>query len=161
MTIVTPDSALPAGRLAGWGGAGNRLGDFARMCHRWRSQDSFRNRAYGRPILLCPTEMRGLVSIRPPICSLPLVPVLAPSPLPAMLPERLAKTDAFTQIKEPVGSGPYRFKADERMAPHRNVERCDRAVDKTARPHPVRRPRQLRPRRVRLEHMHALEQMLG
>jgi hypothetical protein len=26
MTIVTPDSALPAGRLAGWGGAGNRCG---------------------------------------------------------------------------------------------------------------------------------------
>ena len=36
-----PDSALPTGRLAGWGGAGNRLGDFARMCHRWRSLDSF------------------------------------------------------------------------------------------------------------------------
>jgi hypothetical protein len=30
MTIVTPDSALPAGRLAGWGGAGNRLGSPAR-----------------------------------------------------------------------------------------------------------------------------------
>src|SRR4029077_11732915 len=61
MTIVTPDSALPAGRFAGWGWAGNRRGDLARMYHRWRSQDSFRNRAYGRLIHLCPTEMRGCV----------------------------------------------------------------------------------------------------
>jgi peptide/nickel transport system substrate-binding protein len=34
---------------------------------------------------------------------------------PAMMPERLAKTDPFTQITEMVGSGPYRFKADERV----------------------------------------------
>ena len=33
----------------------------------------------------------------------------------AMMPERLAKTDAFTQITEMVGSGPFRFKADERV----------------------------------------------
>ncbi len=33
-----------------------------------------------------------------------------------ILPERLAKTDAFTQVTEVIGSGPYRFKADERMA---------------------------------------------
>jgi peptide/nickel transport system substrate-binding protein len=32
---------------------------------------------------------------------------------PFMMPERVAKTDAFTQITENVGSGPYRFKADE------------------------------------------------
>jgi peptide/nickel transport system substrate-binding protein len=33
-----------------------------------------------------------------------------------IMPERLAKTDAFTQVTEVVGSGPYRFKADEHMA---------------------------------------------
>ena len=33
-----------------------------------------------------------------------------------IMPERLAKTDAFAQVTEMVGSGPYRFKADERMA---------------------------------------------
>jgi len=32
---------------------------------------------------------------------------------PFMMPERVAKTDAFTQITENIGSGPYRFKADE------------------------------------------------
>ena len=32
-----------------------------------------------------------------------------------MMPERLAKTDPFTQITEMTGSGPFRFKADERV----------------------------------------------
>ena len=30
-----------------------------------------------------------------------------------IMPERMARTDAFTQLREVVGSGPYRFKADE------------------------------------------------
>ncbi|MCW3475239.1 ABC transporter substrate-binding protein [Limobrevibacterium gyesilva] len=34
----------------------------------------------------------------------------------AIMPERLAKTDPMTQISEAVGSGPFRFKADERIA---------------------------------------------
>ena len=33
----------------------------------------------------------------------------------AIMPERLAKTDPFTQVTEMVGSGPFRFKADERV----------------------------------------------
>jgi peptide/nickel transport system substrate-binding protein len=33
----------------------------------------------------------------------------------AIMPERLATTDPFKQITEMVGSGPYRFKADERV----------------------------------------------
>ncbi|MBR0666887.1 ABC transporter substrate-binding protein [Roseomonas hellenica] len=32
---------------------------------------------------------------------------------PFIMPERLANTDAFTQIREAIGSGPFRFKADE------------------------------------------------
>ena len=31
------------------------------------------------------------------------------------MPERLAQTDAFTQVTEAIGSGPYRFKTDERI----------------------------------------------
>jgi peptide/nickel transport system substrate-binding protein len=41
-----------------------------------------------------------------------------PSNFAAMMPERLAKTDAFTQITEVVGSGPFRFVAKERNAGH-------------------------------------------
>jgi len=33
----------------------------------------------------------------------------------AMMPERLAKTDPFTQVTEMTGSGPFKFKADERV----------------------------------------------
>ena len=39
----------------------------------------------------------------------------------AIMPERLARTDAFTQVTEMVGSGPFRFKADERVVGARVV----------------------------------------
>jgi peptide/nickel transport system substrate-binding protein len=39
----------------------------------------------------------------------------------AMMPERLALTDPFKQITEMVGSGPFRFKADEHIAGARTV----------------------------------------
>lgn len=35
--------------------------------------------------------------------------------LPVMMPERLAKTDAFTQVTEMIGSGPFKFNAKERV----------------------------------------------
>jgi peptide/nickel transport system substrate-binding protein len=35
------------------------------------------------------------------------------APIPFIMPERLAATDPFQQVREVVGSGPYRFKADE------------------------------------------------
>ena len=35
--------------------------------------------------------------------------------MPAIMPERLAQTDAMTQVQEMVGSGPYRFVAGERV----------------------------------------------
>jgi peptide/nickel transport system substrate-binding protein len=41
--------------------------------------------------------------------------------VPLIMPERLARTDAFTQITEMVGSGPFRFVASERMAGARAV----------------------------------------
>lgn len=44
----------------------------------------------------------------------------------AIMPERLARTDPFTQVTEMVGSGPFRFKADERVVGSRVVyERFD------------------------------------
>jgi peptide/nickel transport system substrate-binding protein len=41
--------------------------------------------------------------------------------MPAMMPERLAKTDPFKPIPEIIGSGPYTFLAGERLAGSRNV----------------------------------------
>jgi len=54
----------------------------------------------------------------------PLLPAAlgkVPTTMPAMMPERLALTDPATQLKEVVGSGPFHFKADERVAGHRTV----------------------------------------
>ncbi|TCR62195.1 ABC transporter substrate-binding protein [Bosea sp. BK604] len=41
--------------------------------------------------------------------------------VPAIMPERLANIDAFTQINEVVGSGPFRFVASERQSGSRAV----------------------------------------
>ena len=38
-----------------------------------------------------------------------------------IMPERLANTDPFKQVTEMVGSGPFRFMADERVAGARAV----------------------------------------
>lgn len=35
------------------------------------------------------------------------------TPIPFIMPERLARTDPFQQVREAIGCGPYRFKADE------------------------------------------------
>ena len=56
----------------------------------------------------------------------------SPSNFAAMMPERLAKTDAFTQITEVVGSGPYKFVAKERNAGHMVV--YERNADYVPRP---------------------------
>ena len=44
-----------------------------------------------------------------------LLPDALAEPYCSILPERLAKTDAFEQIKEAVGSGPFKFVASERI----------------------------------------------
>lgn len=41
--------------------------------------------------------------------------------MPAIMPERLARTDAHKQVKEMIGSGPFRFVAGERLAGARVV----------------------------------------
>src|SRR5665213_2646177 len=60
MTILFPDLLLRGGRFVASRGGKSRLGEFARICRRRRSCDSFPNRPYGRPILLCPMENEGM-----------------------------------------------------------------------------------------------------
>jgi peptide/nickel transport system substrate-binding protein len=75
----------------------------------------------------------------------PLLPDALAKASPCMcpiMPERLARTDPFTQITEMVGSGPYRYKANERVAGDRvvyerngaYVPRSDGTLDGTAGP---------------------------
>ncbi len=54
------------------------------------------------------------------------------APMCAIMPERLAATDPNTAITEMIGSGPFRFRADERLAGARNV--YERFADYAPRP---------------------------
>jgi peptide/nickel transport system substrate-binding protein len=54
----------------------------------------------------------------------PLLPDALGKPaayMPAMMPERLAQTDPMAQVSEMVGSGPFRYVANERVQGARNV----------------------------------------
>jgi peptide/nickel transport system substrate-binding protein len=51
----------------------------------------------------------------------PLLPEALAEPYCSIMPERLAKTDAFEQVKEAVGSGPFKFVAAERIPGQRIV----------------------------------------
>ncbi len=51
----------------------------------------------------------------------PLLPEALAEPYCSIMPERLAKTDAFEQIKEAVGSGPFKLVAAERIPGQRVV----------------------------------------
>jgi hypothetical protein len=80
MTIVAPDLLLWGGRLVGSRGGKSRAGEFARICRRRHSCDSFPNRPYGRPILLWLKGNEGMSEVL--VRSLPLLnaslrPVLA------------------------------------------------------------------------------------
>src|SRR5712671_3894605 len=51
----------------------------------------------------------------------PLLPEALVEPYCSIMPEQLAKTDAFEQIKEAIGSGPFKFVASERIPGQRVV----------------------------------------
>ena len=54
---------------------------------------------------------------------------------PVMMPERLAKTDPFRQIPEAIGSGPFRWLADEHvLGSHAGFARFDRYVPRDEAP---------------------------
>ncbi|MEJ1978563.1 MAG: ABC transporter substrate-binding protein [Acetobacteraceae bacterium] len=52
--------------------------------------------------------------------------------MPAIMPERLALTDPYTQVTEVIGSGPFRFKTDEHVSGSQVIyERFDGYVPRT------------------------------
>jgi peptide/nickel transport system substrate-binding protein len=59
--------------------------------------------------------------LKKPFALLPAALGKSPSPMCAMMPERIANTDPFKQITEIVGSGPYRYVMNERVPGSRNV----------------------------------------
>jgi len=71
--------------------------------------------------LSAPDDRRIVFRLKKPFPLLPDALGKVSSPMPAMMPERLANTDPFKMMNEMIGSGPFRFLASERIAGSRNV----------------------------------------
>src|SRR5258708_21645331 len=83
---------------------------------RWGARDSF-----GQALLAATDEIAAAddktlsFRLKRPFPLLPDALGKAPPSVCVIMPERLAATDPNTQVTEMVGSGPYRYKADERV----------------------------------------------
>jgi peptide/nickel transport system substrate-binding protein len=117
--------------------------DAVASIRRWGARDAF-----GQSLLAASDEISApddktiAFRLKRPFPLLPdALAKTSPSMCPIM-PERFAKTDPFTQVTEMVGSGPYRYKTDERVAGDRvvyernqaYVPRSDGTIDGTAGP---------------------------
>jgi peptide/nickel transport system substrate-binding protein len=90
--------------------------DCVASIRRWGARDAFGQALLAATDELTASDDRSIVfRLKRPFPLLPDALGKASSNLPAMMPERLAKTDPFTAITDMIGSGPYRFKADERV----------------------------------------------
>ena len=91
--------------------------DCVASIQRWGKRDAFGQTLLAQTEELSAADDRTIVfRLRAPCPWLPdALGKIGVNLLPIM-PERLAKTDAFKQITEVVGSGPFRFLADERVS---------------------------------------------
>jgi peptide/nickel transport system substrate-binding protein len=90
--------------------------DCVASIQRWAKRDSFGQTLIGATDELSAADDKTIrFRLKRAFPLLPDALGKSPTNFPAMMPERLAKTDAFTQITEMVGSGPYRFNAKERV----------------------------------------------
>jgi ABC-type transport system substrate-binding protein len=85
-----------------------------------------RNDSYGQPLLAAASAIEAIDDSQFRIVLKSRFPVLealgtTTSPTPFTLPERLAKTDAFTQVTEVDGSGPFKFLKEEWQSGHKAV----------------------------------------
>jgi peptide/nickel transport system substrate-binding protein len=68
-----------------------------------------------------PDDRTIQIRLKQPFALLPYALGKISTPMCAMMPERLAKTDPYEPVSEMVGSGPFRFKADEWVSGARAV----------------------------------------
>jgi hypothetical protein len=99
-----------------------RAADAVASLKRWGQ----RNDSYGQPLLAAASAIEAIDDSQFRIVLKSRFPVLealgtTTSPTPFILPERLAKTDAFTQITEVNGSGPFKFLKEEWQPGHKAV----------------------------------------
>ena len=110
-----------------------RAADVVASLKRWGQ----RNDSYGQALLDAVAAIEALDDTRFRIAlkrPFPIIDALATmtSPTPFIMPERLAQTDAYTQIKDPTGSGPFKMVMSEWQPGHkvvftRNAEYVPRA----------------------------------
>ncbi|HSU05525.1 MAG TPA: ABC transporter substrate-binding protein [Acetobacteraceae bacterium] len=90
--------------------------DCVASLQRWMKRDSIGVSIAERLDALEAADDRTLVwRLKKPFASLPAA-LCKTQPTPVIMPERLAQTDPFKQITEVVGSGPFRFIANEWVA---------------------------------------------
>ena len=98
--------------------------DCVASIRRWAKRDAF-----GGTLMAATDELAAIddktiqFRLNKPFPLLPNALGKPTTPSPVMMPERLANTDPFKQITEMVGSGPFRFVADERVPGARNIYR--------------------------------------
>jgi peptide/nickel transport system substrate-binding protein len=90
--------------------------DCAASVKRWGARDSFGQALMARVDELSAADDKTIVfRLKRPFALLPHALSHGGPNMCAIMPQRLAETDPFKQITEMVGSGPFRFKADERV----------------------------------------------
>ncbi|WP_291296292.1 ABC transporter substrate-binding protein [Elioraea sp.] len=91
--------------------------DCVASIRRWARRDPFGQTLMdATDELSAPDDRTIRFRLKRPFPLLPIALGKASVPVCAMMPARLAETDPFRQVPELIGSGPFRFKADERIA---------------------------------------------
>ena len=96
--------------------------DCAASIRRWGARDAF-----GQALLAATDEISApddstlQFRLKQPFALLPDALAKTPPSMCPIMPDRLAATDPYKQVTEMVGSGPYRYKADERVPGSRIV----------------------------------------
>ncbi|HYF07992.1 MAG TPA: ABC transporter substrate-binding protein [Acetobacteraceae bacterium] len=96
--------------------------DCVASIRRWARRDPFGETLMAATDELSAPDDRTIrFRLKHPFPLLPIALGKASVPVCAMMPERLAMTDPFRPVPELIGSGPFRFKADERVPGSLNV----------------------------------------
>lgn len=118
-------------------GAAVTASDVVASLERWGARD-----AYGRQLLAITEELTALDErtvrwrLKRPYGLMLHALSKTGGPIPVIMPERLARTDPATPVREVIGSGPFEFVAEEWVPGGQVVYR--RFADYTPRPEPAR-----------------------